>query len=103
MAEYSNLIKYIKSFKNTEYNPATETGYWIASNLEGVDVWYIEISRVEHTIFEPVCRLYKLLIANTFEEVEPHRIIVKGDTIYLYVRRDTTSTQGRIEGKVAIL
>lgn len=103
MAEYTNLVKYIKSFKDTIYNPETESGFWRQDILDGMNVWYLQIDRIEHTAFEPVCKIYKLLVSNTFEEVDVHRIIVSiDDTIRIYVLADNTGNQGRIEGKVLI-
>lgn len=103
MAEYTNLLKYVKSFKDTIYNPENESGFWRSGVLDGMSVWYLEIERLEHTAIEPVCKIYKLLVSNTYEEVDAHRILISvDDTIRIYVLVDNTGSQGRIEGKVLI-
>lgn len=104
MAEYTNLKKYIKSFSSDQYNPNTEGGFWKTDTLDGVSVWYIEVPRIEHTVFEPNCKVYKLNTDFTYEEFEPFKLKVdSADTVFLYVSVDISSfNNGRLNGKLLI-
>ena len=105
MSEYLTLKKYIKSYNTASYNNETDSGYWRSTTLDGLDVWYILIPIEEHTILEPNCKAYKLNINSTYEEYEPHKLII--DTaynIYLYVRVDSSDSfnSGKLNGKLLI-
>lgn len=105
MAEYINLRKYVKTFSSEEYNDITETGFWRAGVLDGLSVWYLLVPVQEHTIIEPNCKIYKLNFNSTYEEFEPHKLIIDaGYNVYVYVRLDLSDPAGtgRLGGKLLI-
>lgn len=104
MSEYSNLRKYVKTFNFSIYNSETETGYWKSTIIDGIDVWYIEVPILEHTIVEPSIKTFKLNIDSTYEEFEPYKIIIDpAYNIFMYVRfLGDISNFGRFDGKMVI-